>query len=114
MTLLPLGVVAATVRLGHAGGNLGYVVQLAYIWFLMPGQAEESRRDYGVRMVFRREAENWRLVHRQADAQMMQLALQHPSQSAWRGHSCHRSVAWFRPPSLGPEPRYHPKDFVTT
>jgi hypothetical protein len=24
------------------------------------------------------------------------------------------AIAWFRPPFLGPEPRYHPKDFVTT
>jgi ketosteroid isomerase-like protein len=55
----------------HASGDLGYVVQMEHIRFLVPGQADESRRDYRVTMVFRREAEGWRLVHRQADAQMM-------------------------------------------
>jgi ketosteroid isomerase-like protein len=60
----------------HASGDLGYVVQLEHIRFLMPGQADVSRRDYPVTMVFRREAEGWRLVHRQADAQLMQQSPQ--------------------------------------
>jgi ketosteroid isomerase-like protein len=60
----------------HASGDLGYVVQLEHIRFRVPGQAEESRRDYRVTMVFRREAEGWRLVHRQADAQVKKQAPQ--------------------------------------
>jgi ketosteroid isomerase-like protein len=55
----------------YASGDLGYVVQMEHVRFLGPGQTEASRRDYRVTMVFRREAEGWRLVHRQADAQMM-------------------------------------------
>jgi ketosteroid isomerase-like protein len=51
-------------------GDLGYVVQLEHIRFHSPGQAPESRRDYRVTMVFRRESGGWRIVHRQADSQM--------------------------------------------
>jgi ketosteroid isomerase-like protein len=50
----------------NESGDLGYVVQLEHIRFHAPGQAQESRRDYRVTMVFRREAEGWRIVHRQA------------------------------------------------
>jgi hypothetical protein len=53
----------------NESGDLGYVVQLEHIRFHAPGQAQESRRDYRVTMVFRREAEGWRIVHRQADSQ---------------------------------------------
>ena len=51
-------------------GDLGYVVQLEHIRFVVPGKTQESRRDYRVTMVFRRESEGWRIVHRQADSQM--------------------------------------------
>ena len=51
-------------------GDLAYVVQLEHIRFRVPGQAQESRRDYRATMVFRREQEGWRIVHRQADSQM--------------------------------------------
>jgi ketosteroid isomerase-like protein len=54
----------------NESGDLGYVVQLEHIRFRTPGQAQESRRDYRVTMVFRRESEGWRIVHRQADSQM--------------------------------------------
>ena len=54
----------------NESGDLGYVVQIEHIRFKVPGQAEESKRDYRVAMVFRREAEGWRIVHRQADSQM--------------------------------------------
>ncbi len=54
----------------NEGGDFAYVVQIEHIRFRVPGQAEESRRDYRVTMVFRREAEGWRIVHRQADSQM--------------------------------------------
>jgi ketosteroid isomerase-like protein len=54
----------------YESGDLGYVVQLEHIRFHAPGQTQESRRDYRVTMVFRREAGVWRIVHRQADSQM--------------------------------------------
>ena len=54
----------------HESGDLAYVVQLEHIRFRVPGQAQESRRDYRATMVFRREQEGWRIVHRQADSQM--------------------------------------------
>jgi ketosteroid isomerase-like protein len=54
----------------NESGDLGYVVQIEHLRFHVPGQAQESRRDYRVTMVFRREAEGWRIVHRQADSQM--------------------------------------------
>jgi ketosteroid isomerase-like protein len=54
----------------NESGDLAYVVQLEHIRFHAPGQAQESRRDYRVTMVFRRESGEWRIVHRQADSQM--------------------------------------------
>jgi ketosteroid isomerase-like protein len=57
-------------------GDLAYVVQIEHIRFHVPGQTEESRRDYRVTMVFRREPEGWRIVHRQADSQMIKQAPQ--------------------------------------
>ena len=59
-----------------ANGDLGYVVQIEHIRFHVPGQAKESTRDYRVTMIFRREAEGWRIVHRQADSQMTKQAPQ--------------------------------------
>ena len=41
-----------------------------------PGQAREVTRDYRVTMVFRKQADGWRLVHRQADSQLVQQAPQ--------------------------------------
>ena len=60
----------------HESGDLGYVVQIEHLRFHVPGQAHESRRDYRVTMVFRREPEGWRIFHRQADSQMMKLGPQ--------------------------------------
>lgn len=57
-----------------ASGDLGYVVQLEHIRFKVPGQEKESSRDYRVTMLFRREAEGWRIIHRQADSQMVKQA----------------------------------------
>jgi ketosteroid isomerase-like protein len=54
----------------NQSGDLGYVVQLEHIRFQVPGQAQESARDYRVTMVFRRESGVWRIVHRQADSQL--------------------------------------------
>ena len=50
--------------------DLGYVVQQEHLRFRVPGQPETSTRDYRVTMVFRRESDGWKLVHRQADSQM--------------------------------------------
>ncbi|HSB29464.1 MAG TPA: nuclear transport factor 2 family protein [Pyrinomonadaceae bacterium] len=50
--------------------DLGYVVQVEHIRYFVPGQTQESRRDYRVTMVFRRESGVWRIIHRQADSQM--------------------------------------------
>jgi ketosteroid isomerase-like protein len=57
-------------------GDLGYVVQVEHIRFHVPGQEKESTRDYRVTMIFRREPEGWRIVHRQADSQMVKQAPQ--------------------------------------
>jgi hypothetical protein len=50
-------------------GSFAYVVQLEHIRFHVPGQERESGRDYRITMVFRREPEGWRIIHRQADTQ---------------------------------------------
>jgi ketosteroid isomerase-like protein len=55
----------------NESGDLAYVVQIEHIRFHVPGQAQESIRDYRVTMVFRHESAGWRIVHRQADSQMM-------------------------------------------
>ena len=57
-------------------GDLGYVVQLEHLRYTVPGQAQESTRDYRVTMVFRRESGAWRIVHRQADSQMTKQGAQ--------------------------------------
>ena len=57
-----------------ANGTLGYVVQIEHIRFYVPGQQKESTRDYRVTMLFRRDPEGWRIIHRQADSQMMKQA----------------------------------------
>jgi ketosteroid isomerase-like protein len=48
---------------------MGYVVQRERIDFTPPG-AEPTTREYRVTMVFRREPEGWRIVHRHADPQV--------------------------------------------
>jgi ketosteroid isomerase-like protein len=55
----------------NESGDLGYVVQIEHIRFYVPGQTQESARNYRVTMVFRRESSGWRIVHRQADSQMI-------------------------------------------
>jgi ketosteroid isomerase-like protein len=60
----------------NASGDLGYVVQIEHIRFQVPGQSAESTRDYRVTMLFRREPEGWRIIHRQADSQMTKRAPQ--------------------------------------
>ena len=54
-----------------SSGNFGYVVQLEHIRFNVPGQTTESTKDYRVTMIFRKEKGSWRIVHRQADSNMI-------------------------------------------
>jgi ketosteroid isomerase-like protein len=51
------------------GVDFAYIVQTEQIRFRVPGRTEESTLDLRVTMVFRREADGWRIVHRQADSQ---------------------------------------------
>ncbi|MBC8027239.1 MAG: nuclear transport factor 2 family protein [Steroidobacteraceae bacterium] len=53
-----------------ANDAIGYVIQIEHVRFQVPGQTTQSTRDYRVTMLFRREPEGWRIVHRQADSQM--------------------------------------------
>jgi ketosteroid isomerase-like protein len=51
------------------GADFAYIVQTEHIRFRVPGRTEHSTLDLRVTMVFRREADGWRIVHRQADSQ---------------------------------------------
>lgn len=51
------------------GADFAYIVQTEHIRFRVPGRTEPSALDLRVTMVFRREANGWRIVHRQADSQ---------------------------------------------
>ena len=53
----------------RSGPTLAPIVQTEHIRFRVPGRAEHSTLDLRVTMVFRREADGWRIVHRQADSQ---------------------------------------------
>ncbi len=53
-----------------ASGDLGYVVQRESLTFRVPGQPADTRREYRVTMLFRREAGGWRILHRQADSNL--------------------------------------------
>ena len=54
----------------NESGDLAYVVQIEHIRYYVSGQTQESKRDYRVTMVFRRESGTWKIIHRQADSQM--------------------------------------------
>jgi ketosteroid isomerase-like protein len=58
----------------QSSGELGYVVQIEHISYQVPDQSTLSTRDYRVTMIFHREADGWRLVHRHADTQMSKKA----------------------------------------
>lgn len=60
----------------HPNGQLAYVVQIELIRFQVPGQLQESTRDYRVTMLFRRESAGWRIIHHHADSQLMKQAPQ--------------------------------------
>ena len=59
-----------------SSGDLAYVVQSEHLRFQVPGQDKPASRDYRVTMIFRRESEGWRIVHRQADSQTTKQAPQ--------------------------------------
>lgn len=54
----------------RVSGELGYVVQAEHLRYRVPGETSDSTREYRVTMIFRREAGEWRIVHRQADSQL--------------------------------------------
>lgn len=56
-------------------GDFAYVVQYEHILFHPPGQSTQSRRDYRVTTIFRREPQGWRVVHRHADTLMKREAI---------------------------------------
>jgi ketosteroid isomerase-like protein len=51
------------------GADFAYLVQTEHIRFRVPGKSEQSTLELRVTMVFRREVDGWRIVHRQADSQ---------------------------------------------
>jgi ketosteroid isomerase-like protein len=51
------------------GADFAYIVQTEQIRFRVPGRTEQSNLELRVTMVFRREPDGWRIVHRQADSQ---------------------------------------------
>jgi ketosteroid isomerase-like protein len=55
--------------------DLAYVVQTEVIRSRLAGQAELSTKELRATMVFRRERDGWRIVHRHAD---LQIATQPP------------------------------------
>jgi SnoaL-like domain len=52
------------------GADFAYIVQSEQIRFRVPGRAEQSTVDFRVTMVFRRNSDGWRIVHRHADSQV--------------------------------------------
>jgi ketosteroid isomerase-like protein len=52
------------------GGDFAYLVQREVIHSRLGSQVELSTLELRATMVFRREADGWRIVHRHADAQM--------------------------------------------
>jgi hypothetical protein len=55
---------------GAVGSNFAYIVQREVICFRVPVRTEELRQELRATMVFRREADGWRIVHRHADSQI--------------------------------------------
>ena len=52
---------------GTVGADFAYIVQTELIRSRLAGRAEQSSQELRVTMVFRREAGDWRIVHRHAD-----------------------------------------------
>ena len=58
----------------NSDSKFGYVVQMEHIRFIVPETGSEAMRDYRVTMIFRREKDGWRIVHRQADSNNLMQA----------------------------------------
>jgi ketosteroid isomerase-like protein len=52
------------------GSEFAYLVQTEVIRSRLAGRSEFSNQELRATMVFRREADGWRIVHRHADLQM--------------------------------------------
>jgi SnoaL-like domain len=52
------------------GADFAYIVQTEQIRFRVPGRSEQSTLDFRVTMLFRRNSDGWRIVHRHADSQI--------------------------------------------
>ena len=59
----------------NVGADLAYVVQHEHIEFRVPADGTRSTRDYRATMIFRREAGEWKIVHRQADSSLTKTAI---------------------------------------
>ena len=55
---------------GMVGTDFAYLVQTEIIYSRVASQAEPSTQELRATMVFRREANGWRIVHRHADLQI--------------------------------------------
>lgn len=55
---------------GTVTADFAYLVQKELIRFRVAGRAEHSTQEFRATMVFRREADGWRIVHRHADSQI--------------------------------------------
>ena len=53
---------------GAVTTDFAYIVQTEVIRSRLPGRTEQSSQELRVTMVFRREADGWRIVHRHADS----------------------------------------------
>jgi len=51
-------------------GDFAYIVQYEHIRYFPIDQSGETKRDYRVTTIFRREPNGWRVVHRHADTLM--------------------------------------------
>ncbi|HXV83939.1 MAG TPA: nuclear transport factor 2 family protein [Candidatus Binatia bacterium] len=54
---------------GRIGGDFAYLVQTELIRFRVAGRTDQLTQEFRVTMIFRREADGWRIVHRHADSQ---------------------------------------------
>ncbi len=54
---------------GYIGDDLAYLVQKEFVEARVGNQTERSKNELRVTMVFRRENDGWRIVHRHADSQ---------------------------------------------
>jgi ketosteroid isomerase-like protein len=51
--------------------DFAYLVQIEVIRFRLPGNSDYSTQELRATMVLRREADDWKIVHRHADSQVL-------------------------------------------